>query len=575
MPESTHPQKNCPHCDAAVVEAELCPRCLLKSALTQANPVAKGEMAGDFQIIERIGEGGMGVVYFAEQRHPVSRDVALKLIRTGMDTERFIARFELERQTLAMMDHPYIARIFDAGTTSKGRLYCAMEFVEGVPVTRFCDRESLSLKRRLLLFLKICSAVQHAHQKGIIHRDLKPSNILVGTEDSPKVIDFGLAKAMHPTGANDLLLSRAGEVFGTPGYMSPEQAAGTPDIDTRSDVFALGAILDDLTKDCEHRGELERVSEKAKNEDADVRYQTVSELARDIEAFLSNKPLSAVRPSLVYRLGKFAQRNRTALLTWSAATVVAGGFALSAAGSRERERMAEVELEQQHEIGQVISSFFSDSVRIAHLNDQQQREAEIYGLLRGISEQFVGQSDIAPEVEYALRQSLGTTFLIADRPDEAEVEFVKARALLPEGEEARAHFIDTKLAKALRMQGRYDEAELLLRRVLNGSWLNNEDRIFAKHELGQMLTDKRQFVEAERLLNEAAKSARELFGDEQTPTLEIRFALASVWTDQKRYGDAAGILREILPLTVEENPLKKKIRSLLEEVTEVLRNESL
>ena len=206
-----------------------------------------GDNIGRYTLLRKLGEGGCGVVYLAEQTEPVKRKVALKVIKLGMDTLNVIARFEAERQALAMMDHPDIARVFDAGSTSTGRPYFVMEFVDGVPITRFCDERKLSMAARLELFAQVCGALQHAHQKGIIHRDIKPSNVLVAMRDgvaAPKVIDFGIAKATQGRLTEHTLLTCLNQFIGTPAYMSPEQAELRDlDVDTRSDVYSLGVLL--------------------------------------------------------------------------------------------------------------------------------------------------------------------------------------------------------------------------------------------------------------------------------------------------------------------------------------------
>ncbi len=206
-----------------------------------------GAVVGPYKLIEQIGEGGMGTVWMAQQTEPVRRLVALKLIKAGMDSRQVIARFEAERQALALMDHPNIARVLDAGTTSAGRPYFVMDLVKGVPITRYCDEHHLTPRQRLELFIPVCQAVQHAHQKGIIHRDLKPSNVLVALYDGkpvPKVIDFGVAKATGQMLTEKTLVTGFGNIVGTLEYMSPEQAElNQLDIDTRSDIYSLGVLL--------------------------------------------------------------------------------------------------------------------------------------------------------------------------------------------------------------------------------------------------------------------------------------------------------------------------------------------
>lgn len=345
-----------------------------------------GERIGRYKLLEKIGEGGWGAVYLAEQETPVSRRVALKIIKLGMDTRSVIARFEAERQTLALMDHPNIARVLDAGATLRGRPFFVMELVNGTKITEFCDANSLDLRHRLGLFVKVCHAVQHAHLKGIIHRDLKPSNILVTTADgvpTPKVIDFGIAKVIGGKRTDQTVFVGPDQLMGTPAYMSPEQAElSGRDVDTRSDIYSLGALLYELVtgatpfdgKELMNSGvdqmrhtlretepprpstklamfpvaELQSVAEhrrtepvklaaqlnedldwivlKALEKDRDRRYQTANGLAADVERYLANQPVVARPPSRLYRLKKLVRRNKTAFVTGTlvALTVIAG-----------------------------------------------------------------------------------------------------------------------------------------------------------------------------------------------------------------------------------------------------------
>ena len=327
---------------------------------------------GPYKLIQTIGEGGMGTIFMAQQTEPIRRLVALKLIKPGMDSHQVIARFEAERQALALMDHPNIARVLDAGTTTEGRPYFVMELVKGVPITRYCDENRLTPRQRLELFIPVCQAVQHAHQKGIIHRDLKPGNVLVAPYDGkpvPKVIDFGVAKAMGQQLTEHTLVTGFGAIVGTLEYMSPEQAElNQLDIDTRSDIYALGVILYELltgttpldrkrltqaaftemlrmireveppkpstrlseSKDSLPsisvqrqtepakltrivRGELDWIVMKALEKDRGRRYETANGLAMDVQRFLANEAVQACPPSASYRFRKFARRNRGTL----------------------------------------------------------------------------------------------------------------------------------------------------------------------------------------------------------------------------------------------------------------------
>jgi eukaryotic-like serine/threonine-protein kinase len=408
----------CPVCGAALPQEALkgiCPRCLVKvafgvstlpagPALERVAPASAtvgrdtaasaavaeaggSERIGRYRLLEPIGEGGCGVVYLAEQQEPVRRRVALKIIKLGMDTKQVMARFEAERQALAMMDHPNIAQVFDAAATETGRPYFVMELVRGTKITDYCDQHHLLTAERLKLFIQVCHAVQHAHQKGVIHRDIKPSNILVTMHDErpvPKVIDFGIAKAIREPLTNLTLYTRFEQFLGTPAYASPEQAGPSGlDVDTRSDIYSLGVLLYELLTgrtpfDSQQlaqagmeevlrrireeepprpstrlrtlpaseitttaqlhqtepprlisllRGDLDWIVMKCLEKDRTRRYETANALAADVERYLDDQPVSAAAPTAGYRLAKFARRHRSGL-------AVAGAFVLLlAAGS--------------------------------------------------------------------------------------------------------------------------------------------------------------------------------------------------------------------------------------------------
>jgi eukaryotic-like serine/threonine-protein kinase len=377
---------SCPQCGAELDSngpAGLCPQCLIQGAfdssvgagsttqtITTAATLAGDDDFGRYHILRTLGEGGMGTVYLAEQREPIRRRVALKVVKLGMDTTQVLARFANERQALAMMDHPNIARIFDAGATVRGRPYFVMEYIEGLPITQYCDRNRMTIGHRLELFVAVCRAVHHAHQKGVIHRDLKPSNVLVMEQDGtplPKVIDFGIAKATDQWAVENTLLTQFGQMVGTPEYASPEQAeVMTGAVDETSDVYSLGVLLYELLigtvpfeaarmrqaglaemlriireeealplsrklisigaladiaarRHCDPaslrrlvNGDLNWITLKALEKVRERRYPTAAALAADIQRYIEHRPVQASPPSVLYRARKFLRRHRLA-----------------------------------------------------------------------------------------------------------------------------------------------------------------------------------------------------------------------------------------------------------------------
>lgn len=384
-------QSRCEECGAelpANAPQGLCPKCLARAAVAFAKPSdlppaqpdvlieRPGTIIGRYKLLEKIGEGGFGVVFMAEQIEPVQRKVALKIIKAGMDTREVIARFEAERQAIALMDHPNIARALDAGATEGGRPYFVMELVRGIPITEYCDQNQLPTHERLRLFIKICQAVQHAHQKGIIHRDLKPRNILVTEHDGqpvPKVIDFGVAKALGQKLTEKTVFTAFHHMIGTPAYMSPEQAAlSGVDIDTRADIYSLGVLLYELLtgvtpfnantfreeamdeirrmiRETEPskpstrlqslgekltdvakqrrtepaalgrliRGDLDWIVMRCLEKDRRRRYETANGLATDVERHLGSEPIIARPPSNLYRFQKVVRRHKFALAAFA------------------------------------------------------------------------------------------------------------------------------------------------------------------------------------------------------------------------------------------------------------------
>ncbi len=404
---------NCPQCEAELGSGDpagLCPQCLILGAFessmgvdesgTRTIDTATSEDGDDdfgrYHVLRSIGEGGMGTVYLAEQLEPIHRRVALKVVKLGMDTAQVLARFHNERQALALMDHPNIAQIFDAGATTKGRPYFVMEFIEGAPITQYCDRKRMTTRERLALFLAVCRGVQHAHQKGVIHRDLKPSNVLVSEQDGapiPKVIDFGIAKATDKWAVENTLLTQFGQIVGTPEYASPEQAdTMTGEIDESSDVYSLGVLLYELligavpfdtanlrnaglaemlriiredeapslsrkltsmgaaASDIAARrqtdpaslrrlvdGDLNSITMKALEKARDRRYVSVADLAADIQRHMEDRPVLASPPGRLYRTRKFLRRHRLATLGTAAGVAFLALSAVTAWSLAHRE----------------------------------------------------------------------------------------------------------------------------------------------------------------------------------------------------------------------------------------------
>src|SRR5712671_647492 len=417
-----------------------------------------GDRIGRYKLLQQIGEGGCGVVYMAEQEEPVRRRVALKVIKLGMDTKQVIARFEAERQALALMDHPNIAKVFDAGATETGRPFFVMELVRGVKITEYCDENNLITRERLGLFIQVCQAIQHAHQKGVIHRDIKPSNILVTVNDGvavPKVIDFGIAKATNQQPLTDKTVFTAFEQFiGTPAYMSPEQAVMTSlDVDTRSDIYSLGVLLyelltgktpldqkellsagleemrrtirekeparpstrvstmlnGELTTTAKHRhidapklihllrGDLDWIVMKALEKDRARRYETANGLARDVERYLADEPVVARPPSKTYRLQKLVRRNK---LAFAAAGAVVAALVVGLAAStweyfKERTALQRAVAAEKRALA--ISQFLTEGLLFQATPEQNAREKKVTmeEVLNGATRNLDHNSEIA------------------------------------------------------------------------------------------------------------------------------------------------------------------------------------
>ncbi|MCL4786624.1 MAG: serine/threonine-protein kinase [Verrucomicrobia bacterium] len=423
-----------------------------------------GDQVGLYVLRERLGEGGFGVVFAAEQVSPIKRTVALKILKPGMDARQIILRFEQERQTLALMDHPHIARVLDAGTTTIGRPFFVMELAKGQPITRFCNQHRLKIPERIRLFAKVCRAVHHAHQKGIIHRDLKPSNILVDLADGgarPKVIDFGIAKVLHGKLTEETIQTVCHQLLGTPAYMSPEQAlSGGQNVDTRSDTYSLGVLLFELLagvtpmelsprvetgrwrelmsevavvkpstrfnrlpSDAANRiatdrgvnpGELAKligrdldwIALKATAKEPNQRYESAEELGREIERFLENRPIEARPPSAVYLTGRFVRRHRL-VVAGAAVVVMALGVGAGAAGwgwwvAKRESEIAKAESQKAQQLNDIL---FLGLLR-ADPGQGGGKSYTVREFLDHLGRDVDGRKSMTPDVECALRDML-------------------------------------------------------------------------------------------------------------------------------------------------------------------------
>ncbi len=567
---------------------------------------------GPYNLLKTLGEGGMGQVWLAEQTAPVRRLVALKLIKGGMYDQSVIQRFDSERQSLAIMDHPAIAKVFDAGT-SNGQPYFVMEYVPGVPVTEFCDQKRLTPRERLKLFIKICGGVQHAHQKAVIHRDLKPSNILISDRDgkpAPHIIDFGIAKATTP-GADQTLLTQVGSFVGTPGYMSPEQAdSNVKDIDTRADVYALGVILYEMLTGClpfdvknwvgkplhevlrqireddpprpsvklkaqiadsaeaaaarriEPRqlvnlisGDLDWITMKALEKDRARRYDSPNALAADIQRYLDDEPVLASPPSVMYRTQKFVRRHRIAVL--GAATVGVMLIVLAVSMTVQAIRIAHERDRANREAAAAksVSDFLIGLFNVSDPREARGNTITAREILDKGSKQIETSLGAQPEVQARLMTTIGTVYQQLGLYGPAQTLFEKAldtrkRVLGPKNPDTLTSMDD--LASTLRREGQFVESEKMLRQTLESQRLvigpENPATLSTMVDLATTLGEQGRRIEQEKLLRQALEAQRRVLGPENSDTLKSMNDLADTLGAEGNFSAAEELLQQTLEI---------------------------
>jgi tetratricopeptide (TPR) repeat protein len=558
---------------------------------------------GRYRLLQKVGEGGMGEVWLAEQMEPVRRRVALKLVKTGMNTREVIARFESERQALALMDHPAIATVFDAGSTEQGTPYFVMEYVAGVPITTYCDNHRLTTRERLELFMHACEGVQHAHQKAIIHRDLKPSNILVTEVDgraTPKIIDFGIAKALTQKLTEDTILTRLGAMIGTPEYMSPEQALSSgEDIDTRTDVYSLGIILYELLAGVapielrkitldeflrrlreeeppkpstrirtqvpatsaelarkrqteplalarQLHGDLDSIALKALEKDRSRRYGSPSDLAADIARYLRNEAVLAVSPSAAYRAGKFVRRHRTGVAMATSAVLFLAFFVAAQAIQVER-------VTRERDRANRVTAFMTNMFRQADPSHARGNTITAREVLDRASQDLDTGLAKDPELQAQMTYAMGDVY-------EALGMYSRAESLLVHSLDIGRQALGSKnpdilatqvlLGSVYLQESQYAEAEQLLRATFDQSEAvlgpAHKTTWSAMSYLGSTLSQEGKGPEAEKLVRGALEIEKGILGPEHPTTLNTTYRLANVLDAEGKFAEAERLHRQTL-----------------------------
>jgi non-specific serine/threonine protein kinase/serine/threonine-protein kinase len=557
-------------------------------AVSTSPPPDPPDKIGPYKLLELLGEGGMGEVWLAEQTEPVHRRVALKLIKLGMDTRQVVARFEAERQALAVMDHPGIAQVFDGGATDDGRPYFVMELVRGVPLNEYCDTHRLSTEERIRLFVDVCHAVQHAHHKGVIHRDLKPSNILVAVKDDEavvKIIDFGIAKALGHDLTDRTLVTRIGQIVGTPEYMSPEQAEMSGlDVDTRTDVYALGVILYELlvgalpfdfsakadeairhaireteiprpstkltslqeTRDTiaryrrttvealrrELRTDLDWIILKAMEKDRTRRYDTANGLALDLDRHLKDEPVLARAPSAGYRVTKFVRRHRMGVAAGAAiAAALVLGLTFATVGMVRAQR-AELRAEAEAEAAKQVSDFLVELFAVSDPSEARGNTITAREVLDRGAERIRAGLEDQPEMQARMMEVIGRVYMGLGLYRDAgplleEATRLRRSALGNESAEVAESL--NSLAENLLFQGQPDTAASLAEEAVSISerTLGPNDPLTANRKtlLAWALQWLGRFDEAQTYLEEALATQEEVLGPDHVETAYVLYRL--------------------------------------------------
>jgi non-specific serine/threonine protein kinase/serine/threonine-protein kinase len=565
---------------------------------------AAGTVIGPYKLIQRVGQGGMGEVWLADQRLPVRRRVALKLIKAGMDTREVVARFESERQALALMDHPAIAKVFDAGSTPQGRPYFVMEYVSGIPITEYCDKHKLNMRQRLELFLAVCDGVQHAHQKAILHRDLKPSNILVAEVDgkpAPRIIDFGVAKATAQRLTADTMFTQVGAIIGTPGYMSPEQAdSGGADVDTRTDVYSLGVVLYQLlvgvppadfsrtprdefarklreqdtprpstrlrglggqagaaaqnrgadrpTLERQLRGDLDAVTLKALEKERSRRYASPSDLAADIGRYLRHEPVLARPASAVYRAGKYVRRHRVGAAAAAGLLVVLISFGAAQALQLRRTTRARDRADR-------IATFMTRMFKVSDPSAARGNSITAREILDRASREIDTGLSKDPVLQAEMMQTMGDVYQSLGLYPQAQSLFTQAieiRRRVLGGRAPETLTSMSALVGNLTTQGRYPEAEKLdretldLRRRVLGP--DHPDTLNSMSAFAALLAEEGRYAEAEKVSRESLDIQRRVLGPDHPDTVRSMNNLANALDNEGRYAEAEQLKRETLDI---------------------------